>query len=76
MSGDRHVRIRGRQREQIDADLLAQLVVLLGRQLARGAGPGREVGHSDGDDLDAASLLAREGNHDNADQGERQEPAA
>jgi hypothetical protein len=31
------IRIRGKQREQIDADLMAQLVVMLGRKLAEDA---------------------------------------
>lgn len=31
----RHVRVRGHQREQLDADLVAQLVIMMGRQLAR-----------------------------------------
>lgn len=31
------IRVRGRQRENIDADLLAQLVILMGRQLAKEA---------------------------------------
>ena len=31
------IRIRGTQREAIDADLMAQLVVMLGRQLAEDA---------------------------------------
>lgn len=30
----RQIRVRGMQCEQIDADLLAQIVVMLGRQLA------------------------------------------
>lgn len=34
MTKERRIRIRGKQREQIDADLMAQLVVLMGRQLA------------------------------------------
>jgi hypothetical protein len=38
------IRIEGAQREQIDADLTAQLVVLLGRQLAAEAD-----GHAPGD---------------------------
>lgn len=36
-SSARQIRIRGTQREQIDADLLAQIVLMLGRQLAREA---------------------------------------
>jgi hypothetical protein len=31
------IRVRGNQREHIDADLLAQIVIMMGRQLAREA---------------------------------------
>jgi hypothetical protein len=31
------IRIRGQQREHIDADLMAQLVIMFGRELARDA---------------------------------------
>ncbi len=34
MAKNYRIRIRGEQREQIDADLMAHLVVMLGRQLA------------------------------------------
>ncbi|MGH7158188.1 MAG: hypothetical protein ACREGD_03925 [Candidatus Saccharimonadales bacterium] len=37
MQHNRRLRVRGRQRDDIDADLLAQLVILMGRQLAREA---------------------------------------
>ncbi len=37
-SSARQIRIRGTQREQIDVDLLAHVVLMLGRQLAREAG--------------------------------------
>jgi hypothetical protein len=34
MAKQHRIHIRGKQREQIDADLMARLVVMLGRQLA------------------------------------------
>ena len=37
MTKQYHIHLRGRQREQIDADLVAQLVVMLGSQLAEDA---------------------------------------
>ena len=37
MAKEYHIRIRGKQREHIDADLMTQLVVMLGRQLAQEA---------------------------------------
>jgi hypothetical protein len=37
MGKEYRIHIRGEQREEIDADLVAQLVVLLGRQLAEQA---------------------------------------
>lgn len=37
MAKEYRIRIRGKQREQIDADLMTQLVVMLGRQLAQEA---------------------------------------
>ena len=36
-SSAHQIRIRGKQRERIDADLLAQIVLMLGRQLAQEA---------------------------------------
>jgi hypothetical protein len=36
-SKHRRIRVRGRQREDIDADLMAQIVIMMGRQLAREA---------------------------------------
>lgn len=36
-SSHRQIRVRGKQRERIDADLVAQLVLMLGRQLAQEA---------------------------------------
>lgn len=37
MAREYQIRIRGQQREQIDADLMAQLVIMFGRELARDA---------------------------------------
>ena len=37
MAKEYRIHIRGEQREVIDADLMAQLVVMLGRQLAKDA---------------------------------------
>ncbi len=37
MAKEYRIHIRGKQREPIDADLMAQLVVMLGRQLAKDA---------------------------------------
>jgi hypothetical protein len=37
MAKQYHIQLRGKQREQIDADLVAQLVVMLGSQLAEDA---------------------------------------
>src|SRR2546429_8043349 len=37
MAKQYRIQIRGKQREQIDADLMARLVVMLGRQLAEDA---------------------------------------
>lgn len=37
MAKEYRIRIRGKQREEIDADLMAQLVVMMGRQLAEDA---------------------------------------
>jgi len=37
MAKQYRIQIRGKQREEIDADLMAQLVVMLGRQLAEDA---------------------------------------
>jgi hypothetical protein len=34
MAKQYHIHLRGKQREQIDSDLVAQLVVMLGTQLA------------------------------------------
>ncbi len=34
MAKEYKLRVRGRQREQIDADLMTHLVVMMGRQLA------------------------------------------
>jgi hypothetical protein len=61
MPGSRQIRIRGKQREQIDVDLLAQLVVMLGRQLAReAAGGDQRNDHTSGGAVDLAALLAAE----------------
>lgn len=61
MPGSRQIRIRGKQREQIDVDLLAQLVVMLGRQLAREAAEGDQAGAlPHGGAVDLAALLAAE----------------
>jgi hypothetical protein len=64
MTQQHHITIRGTQREQIDADLMAQLVVMLGRQLA--------------DDARQAVEAAREsvvaGEH--RDEADRERPAA
>jgi hypothetical protein len=37
MAKQYRIHIRGKQREEIDADLMAQLVVMMGRQLAEDA---------------------------------------
>jgi hypothetical protein len=37
MAKEYRIRIRGKQREHIDVDLMTQLVVMLGRQLAQEA---------------------------------------
>jgi len=37
MAKQYRIQIRGKQREEIDADLMAQLVVMLGRKLAEDA---------------------------------------
>jgi len=37
MTKERTIRIWGKQREDIDADLMAQIVIMLGRQLAHEA---------------------------------------
>lgn len=37
MTKERNIRIWGKQREDIDADLMAQIVIMLGRQLAHEA---------------------------------------
>jgi hypothetical protein len=37
MAKEYRIRIRGKQREDIDVDLMTQLVVMLGRQLAQEA---------------------------------------
>lgn len=37
MTKQYRIQIRGKQRENVDADLMAQLVVMLGRQLAEDA---------------------------------------
>lgn len=37
MAKNYRIRIRGKQREDIDVDLMTQLVVMLGRQLAQEA---------------------------------------
>lgn len=37
MAKEYRIHIRGKQRETIDADLMARLVVMLGRQLAQDA---------------------------------------
>jgi hypothetical protein len=64
MPGSRQIRIRGKQREQIDVDLLAQLVVMLGRQLAREAGVGHPASTGvHGGAVDLAAMLAAEERH-------------
>jgi hypothetical protein len=40
MTKERNIRIWGKQREDIDADLMAQIVIMLGRQLAHEAATG------------------------------------
>jgi hypothetical protein len=47
MAKQYRIHIRGRQREQIDADLMAQLVVTLGRQLAAEAAEAAEAERKD-----------------------------
>lgn len=37
MAKERTIRIWGKQREDIDADLMTQIVIMLGRQLAKEA---------------------------------------
>jgi hypothetical protein len=71
MPGSRQIRIRGKQREHIDVDLLAQLVVMLGRQLAReAAGDDRAGSGAHGGAVDLADMLAAEErqNPDTADE--------
>ncbi len=48
MAKQYRIRIRGRQREQIDADLMAQLVIMLGRQLAAEAAEAEHKQQNDG----------------------------
>jgi hypothetical protein len=55
---ERQIRIRGVQRENIDVDLLAQIVIMLGRQLAQEAASAtgvhkakRDAASSDGGDV-------------------------
>jgi hypothetical protein len=43
MAKEYRIHIRGKQREIIDADLMAQLVVMLGRKLAQDAKEAAEV---------------------------------
>ncbi len=45
MAKEYRIHIRGEQREVIDADLMAQLVVMLGRQLAKDAKEAAEAAH-------------------------------
>ena len=40
------IRIRGKQRENIDTDLMAQLVVMLGRKLAADAAQAAAAAHA------------------------------
>jgi hypothetical protein len=40
MTKERNIRIWGKQREDINADLMAQIVIMLGRQLAHEAATG------------------------------------
>jgi hypothetical protein len=40
------IHIRGQQRKSIDADLMAQLVVMMGRQLAEEAREAAEAAHA------------------------------
>jgi hypothetical protein len=58
------IRLEGKQREQIDADLMAQLVVMFGRQLAEDARQAAEVARdsqtADEADRDAKSDSGRE----------------
>ncbi len=49
MAKEYRIHIRGKQREAIDADLMAQLVVMFGRQLAQEAKEAAEAA-SDADD--------------------------
>ena len=48
MSKNRSIRVRGAQREPLDVDLVTQLVVLLGRQLAAEAAQSPEDGSDPG----------------------------
>jgi len=63
MAKQYQIRIRGKQREDIDADLMARLVVMLGRQLA--------------DDARLAAEAAREAETADAgrDETDRERPA-
>jgi hypothetical protein len=60
MSGSKQIRIRGKQRAPIDVDLLAQLLGMLGRQLAREATADGMPAATNARDADLAALLAVE----------------
>lgn len=45
MAKQYRIHIRGKQREEIDADLMARLVIMLGTQLAEDAAEAAQVAH-------------------------------
>jgi hypothetical protein len=53
MAKQYRIRVRGKQREQIDADLMAQLVVMMGNELAERARKDAK-NQSDNDDTSTA----------------------